>query len=153
MNNKTINIEIEELAERYFDGDTTVDEERHLRRLLASTGYSSPAADEVRALMGFFATERSRVESEARKRRLGLRRTVIGVAVSVAVLIVATVALFRFSGSSSIECYAMVGSERIDDISEIRALISADLGCISDAQNSIDEAIAADLSAISDAMK
>lgn len=151
-NNKTINIEIEELAERYFDGMTTVDEERRLRLLLASTDYSSPTADEVRALLGYFAAERSRAAARTGGRRMGLKRKVLGIAVSVAVLVVAIVALFH-SSDSSIECYAVVGSERIEDINEIRALIDADLVCISDAQNSIDDAIAADLSAISDAMQ
>lgn len=151
-NNKTINIEIEELAERYFDGMTTVDEERRLRRLLASTDYSSPTADEVRALLGYFAVERSRVAAETRRRHPGLKRKILSVAASVALLVVAIVALFN-SSDSSIECYAMVGSERIEDMSEICALIEADLVCISDAQNSIGDAIASDLSAISDAMQ
>lgn len=152
MNNKTINIEIEELAGRYFDGTTTVDEERRLRLLLATTGYSSPAADEARALLGFFAAERSRAAVTAKRRRMGLTRSVLTVAASVAVMVAVTVALFR-SADSRMECYAMVGSERIEDMDEIRSLIDADLGCIADAQHSINDAIAADLSAISDAMQ
>lgn len=152
MKNKTINIEIEELVARYFDGATTVDQERQLRRLLASTGYSSPAADEARALLGYFAAERGRAAETARRRSRGLRRTVLTVAASVAVMVAVTVALFR-SADSPMECYAMVGSERVEDMNEIRALIDADLGCIADAQHSINDAIAADLSAISDAMQ
>ena len=51
--------EWERLVERYFDAATTDEEERALRRFLASPAGADARFDEVRAVMGFLATGRS----------------------------------------------------------------------------------------------
>lgn len=52
----------QELAERYFDATTTEAEEDMLRRYLASDQAEGPAFDEVRAVMGLFAAQRSKAQ-------------------------------------------------------------------------------------------
>ena len=42
-----------ELTARYFDGDTSLAEERRLRALLAEPGLMAEELDEARAVMGF----------------------------------------------------------------------------------------------------
>ena len=51
--------EWEELAERYFDALTTLREEEELREFLGSPQASSPRFDEIKAVMGYFATRKA----------------------------------------------------------------------------------------------
>lgn len=58
-----------QLAERYFDGLTTEDEERRLRSFLATPEAEGGEFDELRAVMGFLTVGRMR-HREKRMRRL-----------------------------------------------------------------------------------
>lgn len=49
-----------QLAERYFDAETTADEERELVAFLCSSEANAPCYDEVRATMGYIVTARRR---------------------------------------------------------------------------------------------
>ena len=51
--------EWEELAERYFDALTTLQEEEELRKFLGTPQASSPRFDEIKAVMGYFATRKA----------------------------------------------------------------------------------------------
>lgn len=51
------------LVERYFDATATDDEERALRRFLASLAGAHPRYDGVRAVMGYLVTARRRHEA------------------------------------------------------------------------------------------
>ena len=57
-----------ELVERYFEADTTPEEELALREFLART--DDPAFDEARAVLGYFSAQRSRRAARAGARRL-----------------------------------------------------------------------------------
>ena len=65
----------ERQAERYFDAALTDDEERALRRFLASPAGADARFDDVRAVMGFLVAARRRHEAAAAA-RLQLRRLV-----------------------------------------------------------------------------
>lgn len=47
-----------ETVRRYFEAETTVDEERALARFLSTDGADAPEFDEARAVMGYFAAGR-----------------------------------------------------------------------------------------------
>ena len=61
--NKRLNIssqaELEQLINRYFDGETTVQDEQALRETLADCPWSSDVIDEARFTMGYFAAHRN----------------------------------------------------------------------------------------------
>lgn len=151
MKNKTINIDnLLQLIDRYFDGLTSADEERELREALADTRLSSPAIDEARAVMGVFAAAR-RIEAHGPRRRL-LPQMAIAAAASLALLIGAAAWFLRPAGDDSLN-FALVGSQRIDDYSEIESLMHADLSCIADARSQVDASIAAELEALNDVVE
>ena len=144
MRKKTINNDnLLQLIDRYFDGATSIEEERRLRAALASTDLSSPAIDDARAVMGVFAAARRIAPA---RRRLWPRIAVA--AASLAMLIGATL-WFRPASSDSIN-FALIGSQRIDDFTEIESMMHADLSCIADARSQVDASIAAELEALND---
>ena len=57
-----------ELVERYFEAETTPEEELALREFLART--DDPAFDEARAVLGYAAAQRSRHAARASARTL-----------------------------------------------------------------------------------
>ncbi len=145
MTHKTINNDnLLQLIDRYFDGATSTEEERRLRDALAATDLSSPAIDEARAVMGVFAAAR-RIAPPPR-RRLWPKLTVA--AASLAMLIGVAV-WFRPASADSLN-FALIGSQRIDDYSEIESMMHADLSCIADARSQVDASIAAELEALND---
>ncbi|MDD5871070.1 MAG: hypothetical protein PUC77_06250 [Bacteroidales bacterium] len=99
------------LAERYFEAETTEAEETALRRFLA-TEAATAEFDDLRAVMGFAVVGRRRV---ARRHR---RRTAIRWAAAAAV--VAVIVAMPFAMSNSNEVYvAYVGGEKITDRDEV----------------------------------
>jgi len=72
------------LIERYFEAETTPEEERALREFLART--EDPAFDEARAVLGYFSAQRARRAARGRVSKLtGLLAAAAGLAL-VAVL-------------------------------------------------------------------
>lgn len=69
-----------ELIERYFEAETTPEEERALRGFLAGT--DDPAFDEAKAVLGYFSAQRDRRAARSRVRRLtGFAAAAAGLAV------------------------------------------------------------------------
>ena len=59
--------ELERLIERYFDGETCIQEEQMLRATLADCPWSSEVIDEARFTMGFFAAHSQETERVAKR--------------------------------------------------------------------------------------
>ena len=57
-----------ELTDKYFEAETTPEEELALREFLART--DDPAFDEARAVLGYLSAQRSRLAARGRVRRL-----------------------------------------------------------------------------------
>jgi hypothetical protein len=73
-----------ELIDKYFEGETSPEEERALRGFLART--DDPAFNEARAVLGYFSAQRSRRAARSRAGRLtGLLAAAAAIAI-VAVL-------------------------------------------------------------------
>ena len=89
------------LIERYFEAETSLEEERYLRQLLVETDCDDPAVEAARAVMGVFAVDRKIADYKSQKtvlkpqRKLrGVRWAVISAVASVAI-IVAVVSLMN----------------------------------------------------------
>ncbi len=136
--NKNFNIrsqaELEQLIERYFDGETTVQEEQLLRETLADCPWSSEAIDEARFTMGYFAAH---CQEKARTARKSHRRQLIGIAASIAIILAAGgYALWHQQQSNNV-CIAYVNGKVVEDNDKVMALIANDMSKMDNAANAM----------------
>ena len=141
-------IELHKLINRYFDGDTTLDEERALRRALATpprnASKTDALADEARAVMGFS------LAAPARKTRHVMPwRGVAAVAVTA---IVDTSILTGNFGHNEPEYVAYLNGEKIADSNTVMNLMLSDLHEMGAASESMESDISENFNAIADAM-
>lgn len=90
------------LIERYFEAETSLEEERYLRQLLVETDCNDSAVEAARAVMGVFAVDRKisdtqqlNTASSPKRRFGGTNWAVISAVASVAIIIVAVVSLMN----------------------------------------------------------
>lgn len=115
------------IAERYFDGATSLAEEARLRILLADYSLQDPLLDEARAVMGYalFAPQ-----AAVRKKR---RRYRWVAAAGIAVVVVAGLSVVlsdRFDGTAladTSQCVAYVGGKKVTDRQTVLAMVDNDL--------------------------
>lgn len=119
MTDQTLQRRINDAARRYFDGATTAEEERLLRRFLATPAGRDPHYDDLRAVMAFTAMGRRRAAQ--RRRTKALRpRLAIGVAASLFLSVGISLTL-RFTPAAVPDCYALVGGRYITDPDAVAA--------------------------------
>lgn len=117
--------EIEALVARYFEAETTDEEESRLRRLLCSSEGQDPRFDEVRVVLGFLAVGRqihrqqpSPTKQPARRRPL-LRRPLAAAAAIVTICLAGTAvwtAQRTVDADRNAEVYiAYIGNRKITD--------------------------------------
>lgn len=139
MNEKELHI----LIERYFDGDTSVTEERRLLDALLSHPPGDREVDEALAVMGF---ARVVVPAEMTARRLFKR---IMTAAAVVLLVISAAGAFFLTTSQSSapqsECYAYVGGERIEDKNQIESIMKIQMCDMGDAADEVEKQLAEDL--------
>ena len=139
--------ELEQLIERYFDGEASVQEEQMLREILADCHWSSEAIDEARFTMGYFAAHR---QEKARTAQKTHRRQLIGIAATIAiVLAIGIPAMYHSWFAPHNECIAYVNGKIIDNDETVMALIESDLSKMEDASNSM----AAQLQSLGEALE
>jgi len=139
--------ELERLIERYFDGDTSVQEEQMLRETLADCPWSSEAIDEARFTMGYFVAHSCESQRVARKNN---RNKFIGIAASIAiVLAIGIPAMYHSWFAPQPQCVAYVNGKVIDNDEDVMALIESDLSKMEDASNSM----AAQLQSLGEALE
>ena len=139
--------ELEQLIERYFDGDTSVQEEQMLRETLADCPWSSEAIDEARFTMGYFVAHSCESQRVARKNN---RNKFIGIAASIAiVLAIGIPAMYHSWFAPQPQCVAYVNGKVIDNDEDVMALIESDLSKMEDASNSM----AAQLQSLGEALE
>lgn len=139
MNEKELHI----LIERYFDGDTSVTEERRLLDALLSHPPGDRAVDEALAVMGY-----ARVSGPAEMTARSLYRRIMTAAAAV-LLVISAVGVFflttsHTSGTQS-ECYAYVGGERIEDRDQIESIMKVQMCDMGDAADEVEKQLAEDL--------
>lgn len=108
----------ERQAARYFDAALTDDEERALRRFLASPAGADARFDDVRAVMGFLVAARRRHEAAAAA-RLQLRR-LVGARLRRAAAAAVVAALLGGAGGVALwheqnVCVAYAGGRKLTD--------------------------------------
>ncbi|MGN1245825.1 MAG: hypothetical protein ACI4UN_04250 [Muribaculaceae bacterium] len=134
---------LDALIQRYFDAETTLEEEAELRRAVAHR--EEPKYDEIRAVMGYFAAKRAEreaavvpLEAVSRRRFLWLR----AVAAAAVVALVATVGInLMQQRAESNTCYAVVGGVRIDDEAQVLSLMQSNLCDIGAAASEADASV------------
>lgn len=163
MNKKNQHIDIHTLIDLYFEGETTISQEKELRIRLAQTSERSDDIEEARAVMGVMAAARSVKRRQPctlqhnsgyrRKRQLLSSRFLMTAAASVAVILGVTFTLTNLGRGSLQDTnrYAMAAHtlRQPDDPEEIHRLISAEMGYMAEAESTVNESIAADIQLIS----
>lgn len=115
--------EVEQLCSLYMDCSLSVLEETELRYLLSQIDYHSPSIDEVRRVMNVdtYISAKQSVKDVARtKRPFRIRKTYIGIAASIAVVIGLAITFWKIStpvGSTESDSYyiAYVEGQRLSD--------------------------------------
>lgn len=133
--------ELHILIERYFDGDTTPEEEKSLLATLLSMPPGDEEADEALAVMGY-ARLKPRKEIAVR------RRNFTGIAAAAVAMVLVAFGLTLYFSTPHIdagECYAYVGGERIESEEVIRALMADQLEEMSEASEDVSRQITDDL--------
>ena len=138
--------ELERLIGRYFDGETTVQEEQTLREGLADCPWSSEVIDEARFTMGYFTAHRQ--ELQRRMTRTN-RRRIIGIAASITVLLaIGGFALWHQQQTDNM-CIAYVNGQTINDDQAVMAIVENDLNNIANAS----QAMISQLSSLGEALE
>ncbi len=141
--------ELHDLINRYFNGETTLDEERTLRRALAHPPHDAPEsdslADEARAVMGFSLSAPARKT----KRMPPLWRSVAAVAVAA---ITATTIVVGNISTHEPRYVAYLNGEKIADSNAVMNLMLSDLHEMGEASASLESDIAGDLNEMADIM-
>lgn len=139
--------ELERLIERYFDGETTLDEEAALRQALANCPWTSSVIDDAKMVMGYFAAH-SKHQRRASSRTA--RRQHIGIAASIAfMLAIGGIVLWSQQRQQADQCIAYVNGKAISNDDAVIALINNDLDRIGDAS----QGMAAQLSGLGEALE
>lgn len=99
-----------ELAERYFEAQTTDVEEEALARFLATPASQGKEFDELRAVMGFVATGRA-IHNRQRIRRVRLRYYAAAAAITG---VLALTAVWQVAQRTNV-CVAYINGERYTD--------------------------------------
>lgn len=125
--------QLNQLIERYFNGDTTVDDEALLRRELAIDRWHTDVADEARFVLGYFSMAKPQV---ATRRASWARR--LAAAACIGVLLAAGIVMLNARRG---QCVAWVGGQPIDDQEQVMNLIAGDLGNMGDASDELQQSM------------
>ena len=144
--------ELEQLIERYFDGETGIQEEQMLRETLADCPWCSELIDEARFTMGFFAAHSQETERVAKKSN---RRKFIGFAATIAIILAIGIPALThnwFAPQSQYIAY-INGKVVANNQKAVMSLIAQDLNTMDMATREMDNAIAADINDMGDATR
>ena len=143
MNEKTTH----NLINRYFDGETSLQQERMLRQILAQLESPDALEREAMAVMGFSAS--ATVSSP--KRSAASRSTIFRAAASIILLIAAaTTLLIHTFPQNHDRCVAYVDGQQISDTEEIHRLMMLNLSEMAEASENLDNEVAITLNDLSD---
>ena len=102
---------IDEIIERYFEATLSEEEETALKAFLVSPEGQAPEYDEVRAVMGYFAT--GRVVRQANQRRLSIRPWMKVAAVAACMALIFTLGVNLYNKDNV--CVSFVGGQKVTD--------------------------------------
>ena len=123
--------ELEQLIERYFDGETSLQEEHLLRQTLADCPWHSEKIDDVQVVMGYFAAHSQHQRYLSAKRS---RQRIIGIAATIALILTAGgYALWHQQSPSKDICIAYVNGQVVQNDDKVMAMIVQDMSMIDNA--------------------
>lgn len=123
--------ELTELIERYFDCETSEDEEVQLKCELSVTEYRNPVIEEAMATMGFFAATKP-VVSKKKRRGAVIAWRVASAAAVMALMVTIGVHFMSNSGSIGEDyCLAYVNGMKVSNRAEVMALLQNELDDVS----------------------
>lgn len=147
------------LISRYFDGETSLDEERALRAALSRLENPDSEAKEAMAVMGYATavtpTDRSVAISRSKTRPLRVWGSCVAAALVAAALVTPLFKTQRLRGGGG-ECVAYVNGIRIDDTETVTAIMMNQLGEAANASDRIADNITdqwAEMAAAMDAIR
>lgn len=152
MNDKIIDEKrISDLIERYFNAETTPEEERELKRAVATN--SNPRYDEIRAVLGFVAMKKSH---NGNVRRVHWNYRTISVAAMLAVVVAIAFGVIKSSNSadeSENVCYAYIDGKKIDNYPNVMSIVDGNLSDVRTASDETQSNIQGQLDDIRNALK
>jgi hypothetical protein len=142
----TTQADLEQLIERYFDGETTVKEEQMLCDVLADCSWSSEAIDDARFTLGYFVAHKQQGHRPA---TVANRSRIMAIAASVAVLLTVGLGLHWQQHQANNVCVAYVNGKAIHNEQEVFKLMQSDLNDMGNAT----QGLAEQLSSLGDAIE
>lgn len=132
---------LHQLLESYYDGLTTLRQERALRRALAR--YEGPDREltAARAVMSYAQTAGRRRTVRAPRRRFAAAAA----SVAAAACLAAVMWLAVPSADTPAECYAVIAGEPTDDSAVALALMDSQLAEFGSASEAVGDAVSSDL--------
>ena len=128
--------ELEQLILRYFDGETSLDEERLLQDRLADCPWSSETIDEAKFTMGYFVAHQQHSRQRA---TVAHRWRIAAIAATAALLLSVGLGVLWQSQQPKGECIAYVNGKVVHNEKEVLNLMQDDLNEIGHASQSITE--------------
>lgn len=120
--------ELEALVEKYFDCETTEEEEVELKRALSKCRFYSPIIEEALVAMGFYAIGRKLEAEKSSGKTVSFVLRVVSVAAMLALIITFSV---NFMNDEQYKaegfCVAYVNGLKVDDSDEVLALMKNNL--------------------------
>lgn len=139
-------MDIHQLIERYFTGDTSLQEEATLRHLLADPSYTGTDVDEARAVMGFFFSRRRRSTSHPPRRQ----HHSIAVAAALAPVIFASILWWGTGAEPPGDvCVAYVNGRELHG-AEAMERMKADISMFAEASSEVSSGISEDFAVFDD---
>lgn len=153
MNTRPNITETRRLVDRYFAGETTLDEERRLRQLLADPSIDTAEADEARAVMGLFVAERRQQHRPVATTRLTTRRFATAISAAAAIAVVAMLApRLLTSADSQQQCIAYIGNTTVSDRDAVMSSVALDLHDLAAAGESLTDGVLDDFNDLAGAL-
>ncbi|MEZ3533274.1 MAG: hypothetical protein K1V90_09420 [Muribaculaceae bacterium] len=150
--------ELHNLIERYFDGETTLEEERLLLHTLLGMRELDEECASALAVMGYARTQtapRNAENAGAILKKRSWHRYAAGVSVAavIAVFSIGTVSnLIPNSSSPESECFACIDGDRTNNEEIVRHLIASQFEEVSQASESLDEEVENEFNEICNAL-
>ena len=139
-----------ELSEKYFDAQTTNDEERALARFLATPESNHPAFNEIKAVMGYLSTGRSitqKAKSGNGKKPYTIGRTIQWVSAAASIAVIAMVGTSLWERTAPVETtesdkeiyYACINGKEYTDKESVMQHMLATMNKMSSSSNNVIE--------------
>jgi len=143
--------ELHILINRYFDGETSIADERALRRELARTPLHTPLIEEAKAVIGYSLVCAAPAAADRHISGRALRGTWWNVAATLVISVLTVAALLTYSHRHEPdECVAYLNGKEISERNTVMSMMMQNLSEMGQASDRLKTGIADDVGEISD---